>query len=340
MKWLAVFVGLVSALLGYAAQADEIRPGYLELRQTASDTYSLLFKIPALGDDLRLAIYVTLPEGTNDVAPPRAGFNGGAYTERRTIRRNAGLAGQTISIEGLSATSTDVLVRVESLDGATQTERLSPTSTAFVVQAAPGAGEVAATYLRLGIEHILFGFDHLLFVLALVILVRDWRRVALTVTAFTIAHSITLAAATLDLVNVPGPPVEASIALSIVLVAVEIVNARRGMPSVTARWPWLIAFCFGLLHGFGFAGALAEVGLPHHAIPIALLFFNLGVEAGQLFFVAAVLTVGGLFRLAIAFRFDRAVVERTANRIDVTAAYAIGTTAAYWLIERTSAFFV
>jgi hydrogenase/urease accessory protein HupE len=293
-----------------------------------------------LGDDLRLAIYVTLPEGANDVAPPRAGFNGGAYSERRTIRRNGGLAGQTISIEGLSATSTDVLVRVESLDGATQTERLSPTSTAFVVQAAPGAGEVAATYLRLGIEHILFGFDHLLFVLALVILVRDWRRVALTVTAFTIAHSITLAAATLDLVNVPGPPVEASIALSIVLVAVEIVNARRGMPSVTARWPWLIAFCFGLLHGFGFAGALAEVGLPHHAIPIALLFFNLGVEAGQLFFVAAVLTVGGLFRLAIAFRFDRAVVERTANRIDVTAAYAIGTTAAYWLIERTSAFFV
>lgn len=340
MKWLAVFIGLVSALLGYAAQADEIRPGYLELRQTASNTYSLLFKIPALGDDLRLAIYVTLPEGANDVAPPRAGFNGGTYSERRTIRRNGGLAGQTISIEGLSATSTDVLVRVESLDGATQTERLSPTSTAFVVQAAPGAGEVAATYLRLGIEHILFGFDHLLFVLALAILVRDWRRVALTVTAFTIAHSITLAAATLDLVNVPGPPVEASIALSIVLVAVEIVNARGGMPSVTARWLWLIAFCFGLLHGFGFAGALAEVGLPHHAIPIALLFFNLGVEAGQLFFVAAVLTVGGLFRRAIAFRFERALVERTANRIDVTAAYAIGTTAAYWLIERTSAFFV
>ena len=148
------------------------------------------------------------------------------------------------------------------------------------------------TYLRLGIEHILFGFDHLLFVLALVILVRDWRRVALTVTAFTVAHSITLAAATLGLVHVPGPPVEAAIALSIVLVAVEIVNARRGMPSLTARWPWLVAFCFGLLHGFGFAGALAEVGLPHHAIPIALLFFNLGVEIGQLAFVAAVLLAG------------------------------------------------
>ena len=143
-----------------------------------------------------------------------------------------GSIGQAIAIEGLSATSTDVLVRIESLGGAIQTERLSPTRTTFVVQAAPGAGEVAATYLRLGVEHILFGFDHLLFVLALVILVRDWRRVAVTVTAFTIAHSITLAAATLGFVNVPGPPVEATIALSIVLVAVEILNARRGKPSL------------------------------------------------------------------------------------------------------------
>jgi hydrogenase/urease accessory protein HupE len=340
MKCLSLLLGLLGALLGYSAQSDEIRPGYLELRQTASDTYSLLFKIPAQGDSLRLAIYVNLPEGTIDAAPPRAGFSGGAYTERRTIRRNGGLTGQTISIEGLSGTSTDVLVRLENLGGATQTERLSPTNTTFVVQTAPGAWEVATTYLRLGIEHILFGFDHLLFVLALVILVRDWRRVALTVTAFTIAHSITLAAATLGLVNVAGPPVEATIALSIVLVAVEIVNARRGTPSLAARWPWLIAFCFGLLHGFGFAGALAEVGLPHHAIPIALLFFNLGVEIGQLVFVAAVLTAGALFRRAIALRVEPALVQQTVNRLDVTVAYAIGAVAAYWLIERTSAFFV
>ena len=200
-------------------------------------------------------------------------------------------------------------------------------------------GDVAATYLQLGIEHILFGFDHLLFVLALVILVRDWRRVALTVTAFTVAHSFTLAAATLGLIDIPGPPVEAAIALSIVLVAVEIVNARRGMPSLAARWPWLVAFFFGLLHGFGFAGVLAEVGLPHHAIPIALLFFNLGVEMGQLIFVAAILTVGELFRRAIAFRLEAVQVRRAVDRLDVTAAYAIGAVAAYWLIERTFAFF-
>jgi hydrogenase/urease accessory protein HupE len=340
MTRFAIVLGVLGALIGHPAQSDEMRPGYLELRQTASDTYSLLFKIPARGEDLRLAIYVNLPEGTNDVTPPRAGFNGGAYTERRTIKRSAGLAGQVISIEGLSTTSTDVLVRIESLGGATQTERLSPTKTTFVVQAVPGAWEVAATYLHLGVEHILFGFDHLLFVLALVLLVRDWRRVAITVTAFTVAHSITLSAATLGLVNVPGPPLEAAIALSIVLVAVEIVNARRGTPSFAARWPWIVAFCFGLLHGFGFAGALAEVGLPQHAIPVALLFFNLGVEIGQLFFVAVVVAAIELSRRALALRFKPDLVQRTVDRVDMTTAYAIGTVAAFWLIERTSAFFV
>src|SRR5215207_891979 len=310
MRRLAILLGVLGALLGQSARSDEVRPGYLELRQTAPDRYSLLFKVPALGEDVRLAIYVALPEGTSDVAPPQARFSGGAYIERRTIRRPGGLVGQTIAIDGLSRTSTDVLARIESLGGATQIERLSPTNTTFVVEAAPGAGEVAATYLRLGIEHILFGFDHLLFVLALVILVRDWRRVALTVTAFTVAHSLTLAAATLGLVDVPGPPLEAAIALSIVLVAVEIVNARRGKPSLTARRPWLVAFCFGLLHGFGFAGALAEVGLPHHAIPIALLFFNFGVEIGQLVFVAAVVAAGGMFRRAMAPRLEPALLTQ------------------------------
>ena len=340
MRRLAILLGVLGALLGHSARSDEVRPGYLELRQTAPDRYSLLFKVPALGEDVRLAIYVALPDGTSDVAPPQARFSGGAYIEHRTIQRHGGLAGQTIAIEGLSRTSTDLLVRIESLGGATQTERLSPTKTTFVVEAAPGAWEVATTYLRLGIEHILFGFDHLLFVLALVILVRDWRRVALTVTAFTVAHSMTLAAATLGLVAVPGPPLEAAIALSIVLVAVEIVNARRGRPALTARRPWLIAFCFGLLHGFGFAGALAEVGLPSHAIPLALLFFNLGVEIGQLSFVAVVLGVFWLFRRAMALRLESAQVQRTIDRLDVIAAYAIGAVAASWLIERTSAFFV
>jgi hydrogenase/urease accessory protein HupE len=340
MKRFLVFLAVLGALVVQPARSNELRPGYLELRQTDPSTYSLLFKVPARGDDLRLAVYVNLPEGTLDIGAPRVSLGDGAYVERRTIRRDGGLAGHAIAIEGLSATSTDVLVRIETLAGAIQTERLSPTRTAFVIQSAPGAREVAATYLRLGVEHILFGFDHLLFVLALVILVRGWRRVAVTVTAFTIAHSITLASATLGFVNVPRPPVEATIALSIMLVAVEILNARNGNPGLTVRFPWLVAFSFGLLHGFGFAGALAEVGLPQTAIPLALLFFNVGVEIGQLAFVAAVLSLIWSLRYVASRLGEAAFVTRSIDRLDVAVAYGIGVMAAYWLIERTTAFFV
>jgi hydrogenase/urease accessory protein HupE len=338
MRLLAI-LWMLGTLLSGPAYPDELRPGYLEIRQTTSDTYNLLFKIPAQGEDLRLGIYLALPEGTQDTTPPRASFGNGAYVERRTIRRDGGLAGLAINIQGLSATSTDVLVRIGSLGGAVQTERLTPTRTSFVVEATPHAGEVAVSYLRLGIEHILSGFDHLLFVLALVILVRDWRRVILTVTAFTVAHSLTLAVATLGFVSVPGPPIEAAIALSIVLVAVEIINERSGKPSFAARWPWLIAFCFGLLHGFGFAGALAEVGLPHHAIPVALLFFNLGVEIGQLVSVTVIMAASWIFRRGIALHVKSASVPQAVNRLDFAVAYVIGTVAAFWLIERTYAFF-
>src|SRR5712671_2023948 len=171
MNRFRLIFAVVAVLLAQPTLSDELRPGYLEMRQTSPGTYNLLFKIPARGEDLRLAIYVKLPDGTQEVGLPRVSFRDGAYVERRSIRRDGGLAGQAVSIEGLSATSTDVLVRFESLEGAIQTERLSPTKTSFVVQAVPGSGEVAATYLGLGVEHILFGFDHLLFVLALVMLV-------------------------------------------------------------------------------------------------------------------------------------------------------------------------
>jgi hydrogenase/urease accessory protein HupE len=338
MRHLLLLLACSVLLLAPAAKAHEVRPGYLELRQTAGDTYELLFKVPARGDEFRLGLYVTLPEGTQDVGAPRAMFSSDAFIERRTIRRDGGFVGQSFAIEGLSATLTDVLVRVQDLAGTTHTERLTPTRASFEIKSVAGAGEVAITYLGLGVEHILFGFDHLLFVLALVILVREWRRVAVTVTAFTVAHSITLAAATLGFVDVPGKPVEAAIALSIVLVAVEIVNARRGQPSLTARWPWLIAFAFGLLHGLGFAGALSEVGLPQHAIPLALLFFNLGVEVGQLAFVAVVLVVGWAWLKVTSQGWGSAVAEGRFSRLDVAAAYAIGTLAAYWLIERANGF--
>lgn len=340
MTRLLALLGVLIGILSSAAESHEVRPGYLELRQTAADTYDLLFKVPALSEELRLGIYLSLPRGARDLLPARSSYSGGALIERRTIML-PGLAGQSIGIDGLSATVIDVLVRLERMDGTTQTERLTPTNTSFPLKDAPGHGEVARTYLRLGVEHILFGIDHLLFVLALIILVRTWRRIAVTVTAFTVAHSITLAAATLGFVHLPGPPVEAAIALSIALVAGEIVNARRyARTSLAVRWPWIVSFAFGLLHGLGFAGALAEVGLPQNAIPLALLFFNLGVEVGQLAFVAVVMVAAWAAR-----RIVKGPIQPTTARIayayptvDVVAAYAIGAMATYWLIDRTAGF--
>jgi len=218
-------------------------------------------------------------------------------------------------------------------DGTTQLARINPFEPRFVVTASPDAYEVVQTYTLLGIEHILTGFDHLLFVLALLILVKGTRRLIATITAFTVAHSLTLFAATLGWVHVPGPPVEAAIALSIVFVAAEIVHGRQGMPGLTERYPWVIAFAFGLLHGLGFAGALAEVGLPQNAIPLALLFFNVGVELGQLVFIGAILLLLAAAR-RLAAGFDLAV-PRWWWRIPP---YLIGGLASFWVFERVAAF--
>ena len=313
--------------------AHEVRPAYLELRQTAAETYDGLWKVPGLGEDLRLGLYVELPVGCTNASEPRASMLNNAYSERWTAKCPGGLTGGTIHIAGLSATVTDVLVRLERLDGTTQIARLTPSAPSLVVEAAPGATEVARTYLMLGVEHILGGFDHLLFVLALLILVKGTRRLIWTVTAFTVAHSLTLAGATLGFVHVPGPPVEAAIALSIVFVAAEIVHSRQGMLGLTEKFPWIVAFTFGLLHGFGFAGALNEVGLPQSAIPVALFFFNVGVEVGQLLFIALVIAVIALGR-RIARRIDVAPVA-WAWRVPP---YAIGSVASFWLIQRIVAF--
>ena len=231
------------------------------------------------------------PDGTERLSEVRSTFSRGVTVQRWRIRVPDGLDGKAIVFSHLSETRIDVLARLVRLDGTVQLERILPVSPSFVGRPSPGPLEVVSTYTILGIEHILSGFDHLLFVLALVLLVQGTRRLLVTITAFTAAHSLTLAGATLGWVHVPGPPVEASIALSIVFVASEIVHTRQGRYSVTQHYPWVVAFTFGLLHGFGFAGALAEVGLPQSSIPIALLFFNVGVEIGQLLFVGAVLAV-------------------------------------------------
>ena len=226
-----------------------------------------------------------------------------------------------------------MLVRLVRLDGTVQLERILPVNPRFLPAPSPGQWEVVRTYTVLGIEHILSGFDHLLFVLALVLLVQGTRRLLATITAFTAAHSLTLAGATLGWVQVPGPPVEASIALSIAFVASEIIHARQGRRSITARYPWVVAFTFGLLHGFGFAGALAQVGLPQSSIPIALLFFNVGVELGQLLFVG--LVCGAIATAAGLIQRLRLPQPSWLWRLPP---YAIGALASYWLVARVAAF--
>jgi hydrogenase/urease accessory protein HupE len=316
------------ALLAPLAHADVFRPAYLELRELDANRYDVLWKVPAQGDR-RLAVQVVFPDDAQTRTQSQGMFIGDAFVERWQVSRTGGLTGQTIRIDGIAAGVTDVIVRIERRDGTSQVERVLPENPEFTVKAPTGVGEVAWSYLVLGVEHILGGVDHLVFVLALLLIVRGGRRIFLTITAFTVAHSITLVAATLGWVHVPGPPVEAMIALSIVYVAAEIVHGLRGKVGLTARAPWLVAFTFGLLHGLGFAGALAEVGLPQKAIPIALFTFNVGVEIGQLIFVAAVvLATAALARLP---RMRR-------EWMPYVAPYAIGTVAMFWVIERVGAF--
>jgi len=325
---LVAFAALGLTVPATALRAHEVRPAYLELRQTGEETFAVTWKVPARGG-LRLGIDAGLPGHCKTLASPSTYAADDALVDRLTVSCPGGLAGGTIAIAGLDATWTDVLVRIERANGTTQIARLTPDAPSFVVKEVPGPFEVAKTYLGLGVEHILLGIDHLLFVLALLILVDGRRRLIWTITAFTLAHSLTLAAATLGLVAVPQAPVEASIALSILFVAAEIVHARQGRPGLTARWPWIVALTFGLLHGFGFAGALAEIGLPGEAIPLALLFFNVGVEAGQLVFIAGV----GLVVLSAR----RLLLPRPPWGWRVPA-YGIGAVAAFWTIQRVVGF--
>jgi len=281
------------------------------------------------------------PAGAVASTLPGGGPSGDAWVERLRVERPGGFTGAAIGVQGMENGLSDVLVRYEAADGTTRTTRLTGASPAFTITAVPRRFEVATTYTRLGVEHILLGIDHLLFVLGLLLLVGNWRRLIVTVTAFTVAHSITLAAATLGLVHVPQAPVEAVIALSVMFVAAEILRTAHGRASLTARTPWLVAFVFGLLHGLGFAGALREIGLPQTDIPLALLFFNVGVEIGQLTFIAAVVAV-----LAVIARLSSKWQEGHAGGtwgaealVRTPLAYLIGCTAAYWTIDRTVGFF-
>lgn len=316
------------------ACADEYRPAYLELQQTSAETYDVLWKVPARGVDKRLGLYVLFPDDTETVGPLRRSFVGSAYIERSTIRRSGGLTGAEITIEGLAALSTDVLVRIHRLNGSSEVIRLSAAETSFVVAGEPTTWDVAVTYLNLGIEHIWGGTDHLLFVACLILIAGTWQRILITITGFTVAHSITLTLAALELVRLPVPPVEVMIALSIVFLAREIALDRRD--TLTWRYPIVVSSTFGLLHGFGFASALRDIGLPQTEIPAALLAFNVGVEIGQIEFVAAVVGAVWIVRKVS----QQLAIERDnwLHLIEKPVAYAVGSITMLWTIERVGTF--
>jgi hypothetical protein len=327
------FLTLLVVVLGSACPATmyahEVRPAYLQLHQTSADTYDVFWKVPALGDTMRLSLYVQLPQACTNLKQPKGFFANNAYTEQWSIECQGGLAGSTVRIEGLTATLTDVLVRVERLDGSSQVTRVMSSSPSFVVEAMPHRFEVARTYLVLGIEHILTGVDHLLFVSGLLLLVNGGRRLLLTVSAFTLSHMVTLTLATLGFVHVPAAPVEAVIALSILVVAWEILRKTTNPTGLAQRKPWLVAFSFGLLHGLGFASGLSAAGLPTAHIPLALGFFSAGVEVGHFSFVGAALLI------IAALRRGMSQLPSWSWRI---APYAIGSCASFWLIARLAAF--
>jgi HupE / UreJ protein len=320
---------IVLATLTTNAFAHEVRPAYLQLRQTSVDGYAVFWKVPAIGDNMRLSLYVQLPATCSNLAQPSGLFSAGAYTEQWSVTCPGGLVGSAIRIDGLTATLTDVLVRVERLDGSAQVTRLTSSSPSFVVEAATRRFEVARTYLVLGIEHILTGIDHLLFVSGLLLLVTGFRRLLMTVSAFTLSHTVTLTLATLGFVHVPPAPVEAVIALSILFVAYEVLRKNENPNGIAQRKPWLVAFTFGLLHGLGFAGGLSAAGLPAGHIPLALAFFSAGVEVGHFSFVAT-----ALLSIAVVRRFLDALPAWSWR----VPPYAIGSVASYWLIARLAAF--
>lgn len=331
MRRLATLLLLLLSVLPHGATAHALDPGYLELSAMSDSRWRVSWRMPDV-NGRPMPIAPRLPAGCETTAASAPGFDGRAWVSSFMAHCPEGLTGGEIAIDGLSRTRTDVLVRYELEPGAAQTRRLTATEPAFTVPIAPGRGEVFTSYVALGFTHILEGLDHLLFVLALLLLVRQPRRLVFAITAFTLAHSVTLAAATFGWLRLPSAPVEVVIALSIVFLAFELAKPPVRRDPVAERFPALVSFGFGLIHGLGFAGALHEIGLPQGDVPLALLAFNLGVELGQLAFVALLLSLWKLARRILP------VLARYSTGLSHAGSYVIGTTAAFWVIERLSGF--
>ena len=320
MKWLLALLLMVAAS---PAAADELRPGYLELTQQDAQHWKLVWKAPVLGGLATHARPMVPPQCRQSV--PVARLQGAALVAESVLTCSKGLSGSEVGLAGMDAAFTDALVRIAPLGRPVQAARLTPGHATVMVASVPDRWDVARSYFVLGVEHILTGYDHLLFVVALVLLLGKLGVVVRAATAFTVAHSLTLVGTTLGVIGLAQAPVEALIALSIVFLAVEVVKQDPARLRLSERIPWLVAFGFGLIHGFGFAGALREIGMPEGDVPTALLTFNLGVEAGQLLIVALTLTV--LFAL-------RRLTPPALRPVKLAASYAIGITASFWFIQR------
>jgi hypothetical protein len=316
-------------LMPSSVLADEFRPALLEITETQTGWYSVTWKVPMDGNR-PVAITPVLPESLQRLGPVASRVFQGSAIEESAYRADKGsLVGGEISIDGLSVVPIDVILQIVLADGSQHSSILRPASPSYTVPERASKAAVALSYWKIGTIHILEGFDHLLFVLALMLLVPNHWMLFKTITAFTLAHSISLGLATIGVINMPPGPTEAVIALSILFLAVEIIHKGQGRRCITEQYPWAVAFAFGLFHGLGFAGALAEVGLPQQEIPLALLMFNVGVETGQILFVGAVLLfLAALTRMPISW-------PQGSWRL---APYAIGSIAAFWTIQRVDSF--
>ena len=324
-RWTVIIWLMLSATLCGDALAHESQPGLLELRQLGPERYEVIWRAPIYYGRPHPA-ELQLPPDWLTVGEPTVRQLPDSALHRRVVDVAGGsIDGSLVRFPGLEATITDVFVRISRLDGSEASLVVRPTQPYAQLRGERPWTIASGEYLVLGFNHILMGIDHLLFVLGLLIIVRGRRMLIKTITAFTLAHSVTLAAATLGYASVPGPPLNAAIALSILLLGPEIVRVWRGQTSFTIRHPWVVAFGFGLLHGFGFASGLSTVGMPKAEIPLALLSFNIGVELGQLAFVILML---------LAYRSLRVLEFRWPRWVDFAPGYAIGSLGAYWTIQR------
>jgi len=328
IRTLVLSTALLCAGAASTVAAHPLDPALLEIRESPSGTLDVLWRFPA-SQAAGAPLQAILPQGCTQLSAPVESRAGTRIALRWQARCGDGsLVGQSIGIDGLRERGTDAVLRVHLADGHLVQAVLRGNSNAFTVPERAGRLDILRDYLRLGFEHILGGADHLLFVFGLVLLVSGYRRLFWTITAFTAGHSVTLALAVLGVVSVPSHPVEILIALTILILAVELTRAGRGHETLIQRFPWAMAFTFGLLHGLGFAGALTEIGLPANEVPLALATFNIGIELGQLLCVAVILTLAAVLRR---------VPLPLPTAIRKIPSYVIGSLAVFWILERTMA---